>query len=163
MSTNTSHAIKQTKPFASLEHELYVALQLLAVRLKGETEQLMKQANLSTTQFNVLRILRGAGDQGLTCGEIGGRLINKDPDVTRLLDRMEKQGLVERARSGQDRRVVLTRISERGRALVAQFDQPLAELHQKQFRHLSQAKLRQLFNLLEEITGSAGEEAAFSD
>lgn len=134
---------------ASLEHEVYLALQVLATRLRDETEELFKAEGLSTTQFNVLRILRGAGDQGLTCGEIGARLINKDPDVTRLLDRMEKLGLVERARSEQDRRVVLTRLSVRGRELVGRFDRPLSELHGRQFAHLQPEQLQTLLGLLQ--------------
>lgn len=138
------------QPSSSLEHEAYLALQLLATQLRDETEGLLKGARLSITQFNVLRILRGSGEQGLTCGEIGTRLINKDPDVTRLLDRMEKQGLVERTRSAQDRRVVLTRISDRGLSVVGQLDTPLAELHRRQFGHLGAPRLRQLLALLAE-------------
>ncbi|GGK22729.1 hypothetical protein GCM10008955_15240 [Deinococcus malanensis] len=97
---------QQSSSSTRLEHEEYLALQLLATRMRDESEVMLKAAGLSITQFNVLRILRGSGEQGLTCGEIGARLINKDPDVTRLLDRMEKQELVERLRSDHDRRVV---------------------------------------------------------
>lgn len=147
-----------TPSFSSTEHEAYLVLQRLAVRLKDETEQLLKPEGLSLTQFNVLRILRGAGEQGLTCGEIGARMLNKDPDVTRLLDRMEKQGLVGRARSVQDRRVVLTRITERGKGLIGQFDEPLAQLHRRQFQHLPPARLRQLIDLLEEAGAQTADE-----
>ncbi|PNY79834.1 MarR family winged helix-turn-helix transcriptional regulator [Deinococcus koreensis] len=134
---------------STLEHDVYLALQRLSLRLRDETEEVFKAQGLSSTQFNVLRILRGAGDQGLTCGEIGARLINKDPDVTRLLDRMEKHGLVERARSEQDRRVVLTRLSGRGRDLVGHFDGPLSELHGRQFAHLEPEQLQALLALLQ--------------
>lgn len=133
---------------STLEHEAYLALQLLATQLRDESEGLLKAAGLSITQFNVLRILRGSGKQGLTCGDIGTRLINKDPDVTRLLDRMEKQGLVERARSEQDRRVVLTRISDKGLNVVGQLDTPLEHLHHRQFGHLGVQRLQQLLVLL---------------
>ncbi|ADV65982.1 MarR family winged helix-turn-helix transcriptional regulator [Deinococcus maricopensis] len=133
---------------AALEHATYLALQTLAVRLHDDTEELFKREGLSATQFNVLRILRGAGEHPLTCGEIAARLINRDPDVTRLLDRLEKQGLVERARSTQDRRVLLTRLSPQGRALVDRFDAPLADLHHRQFQHLSTERLHLLLTLL---------------
>ena len=152
MPTDTRTAIKQSKPFSSLEHEVYVALQLLAVRLRDDTELLLKPHGLSPTQLNVLRVLRGAGGNGLTCGDVAARLINRDPDVTRLLDRLEKQGLVQRARSTQDRRVVLTAISEQGRALLDNLDAPLDEQHRLQFGHLGQEKLAQLLGLLEEAT-----------
>lgn len=147
MSTSST---SQQSSSSTLEHEAYLALQLLATQLRDETEVLLKASGLSITQFNVLRILRGSGEQGLTCGEIGTRLINKDPDVTRLLDRMEKQGLVERARSEQDRRVVLTRVSARGLTVVGQLDTPLEELHHRQFGHLGAHRLRQLLDLLTE-------------
>ena len=136
---------------STLEHQAYLAVQRLALRLRDDTEQLLKNEGLSATQYNVLRILRGAGDDSLTCGDIAGRLLNKDPDVTRLLDRMEKQGLVERARSQHDRRVLLTRLSEQGRAVVDRFDEPMLDLHRRQFQHLSPARLRLLLDLLGEL------------
>ena len=136
----------------SLEHATYLALQVLAVRLNDDTEELLKQGGLSGTQFNVLRILRGAGDQPLTCGDIARQLINKDPDVTRLLDRLDRQGLVERLRSEQDRRVLLTRLSSEGRAVVARYDTPLAELHRHQFANLAPAALAQLLTLLQDVS-----------
>lgn len=138
---------------AELEHAAYLALQTLAVRLHDDTEELFKGEGLSVTQFNVLRILRGAGDQPLTCGEIAQRLLNKDPDVTRLLDRLDKQGLVERVRNEQDRRVVLTRLSPQGQTLVDRFDAPLAALHRQQFKHLSPERLSLLLTLLQEAAG----------
>lgn len=138
---------------AELEHAAYLALQTLAVRLHDDTEGLFKGEDLSVTQFNVLRILRGAGDQPLTCGEIAQRLLNKDPDVTRLLDRLDKQDLVERVRNQHDRRVVLTRLSPQGRALVDRFDAPLAALHRQQFEHLSPERLSLLLTLLQEAAG----------
>ncbi|MBB5233939.1 MarR family winged helix-turn-helix transcriptional regulator [Deinococcus budaensis] len=147
---STSRAVSPPRPFSSPEHEAYVTLQRLATRLRDETEALLKTGGLSVTQFNVLRILRGSGREGLTCGEIGGRLINKDPDVTRLLDRLEKLGLVERARSEHDRRVVLTHLSPEGRALLGRFDAPLAELHRRQFAHLPPERLGALLGLLYE-------------
>ncbi|WP_216320454.1 MarR family winged helix-turn-helix transcriptional regulator [Deinococcus aestuarii] len=146
-------------PFVSLEHEVYLTLQRLAADLGHQTAELLKGADLSPAQFNVLRILRGAGEGGLTCGEIGERLITHDSDVTRLLDRLEKQELVTRVRSTQDRRVVLTCITGRGRAILADLDQPLAELHRAQLGHLGSQRLRQLLGLLGEASAH-GEEVA---
>ncbi|MBZ9715185.1 MarR family winged helix-turn-helix transcriptional regulator [Deinococcus multiflagellatus] len=142
-------------PPAVLEHQLYLALQVLGLRLKDDIEQLFKHEGLSTTQFNVLRILRGAGGQALTCGAIADQLLNRDPDVTRLLDRMEKQGLIERARSDQDRRVLLTRLSAHGRALVDRLDEPLLALHRQQFQALSPQQMEQLLSLLRQVTASS--------
>ena len=148
-----NHEIRHSAAASSgPEHQTYLALQRLALRLKDETDQFLKQEGLTGTQFNVLRILRGAGDTPLTCSEIAERLLNKDPDVTRLLDRMEKQGLVERVRSEQDRRVLLTHLSAQGQEVVARLDGPLAQLHRQQFSHLAPERLRLLLELLGEAT-----------
>lgn len=132
----------------SPEHTTYLALQRLALRQQHETAELLRDYDLSGPQFNVLRILRGAGEQGLTCSEIGGRLLVHDPDVTRLLDRLQKAGLVRRDRDRPDRRVVATRLTDQGRALLARIDQPISALHARQFAHLNPAQLQQLLTLL---------------
>ncbi|WP_019011578.1 MarR family winged helix-turn-helix transcriptional regulator [Deinococcus aquatilis] len=137
---------------STLEHQTYLALQGLALRLKEETEQLLKDEGLTLTQFNVLRILRGSSEDALTCGEIAERLLNKDPDVTRLLDRMEKQGLIARARSEKDRRVLLTHLSPHGRATVDRLDSPMLNLHHRQFQHLSVERRQLLLELLSEAS-----------
>ncbi|WP_293915080.1 MarR family transcriptional regulator [Deinococcus sp.] len=142
-----------TSPSSSIttpEHQLYLALQTLASDLSQQPTELLRATGLSTAQFNVLRILRGAG-AGLTCGEIGGRLIARDPDVTRLLDRLEHAGLVARTRERRDRRVVTSRISEAGLKLLASLDAPLSRLHAAQFAHLPPEKLELLLTLLREI------------
>jgi DNA-binding MarR family transcriptional regulator len=154
MPSKTATALKQSAPFTSLEHEVYVALQRLSSGLNDQITELLKASNLSGPQFNVLRILRGA-HEGLTCGEISGRLIAKDPDVTRLLDRMEKQDLVARARERQDRRIVTTRITEKGQAVLQELDGPINVMHRQQLEHLGSEKLTQLLNLLEEATKGA--------
>ena len=107
----------------------------------------LKAENLSSTQYNVLRILRGA-PQGLPCGEIAGRMITRDPDVTRLLDRMEKRGLISRARDSRDRRMVLARISAEGLKLVNRLDEPVQQMHRKLLGHLGRERLRALGELL---------------
>jgi DNA-binding MarR family transcriptional regulator len=109
--------------------------------------QVLKTADLSPAQYNVLRILRGAPD-GLGCGEIANRMITRDPDITRLLDRMEKRGLISRSRETRDRRMVLTRISPEGLALLGRLDEPVREAHRRQLGHLGRQRLRALAELL---------------
>ena len=130
------------------EHATFLAVQRLAQRQAAQVAELLKAHGLSLAQFNVLRILRGAG-QGLTCGEIGERLIAHDPDVTRLLDRLEGQGWVSRQRDGADRRVVTGQLTPAGAALLDSLDEPAAALHRAQFVHLSADQLSKLLALLE--------------
>ena len=98
-------------PQPDLEERVFVSLLRTADALSRGAEALLKPFNLSGTQYNALRILRGAGEEGLACREVGERLISRDPDITRLLDRMESRGWIARAREAQDRRVVKTRIT----------------------------------------------------
>ena len=139
--------------FTSLEHEVYLSLQRLALSFAHDVAELFKTFELSAPQFNILRILRGAvergEDEGLACGEIGERLLAHAPDLTRLLDRMALQGLVVRTRGNSDRRVVTTQITERGLALLAELDAPLADLHIRQLGHLGEERLAELKTLLE--------------
>jgi DNA-binding MarR family transcriptional regulator len=107
----------------------------------------LKAEELSMTQYNVLRILRGAAD-GLPCGEIGNRMITRDPDITRLLDRLEKRGLIVRSRETKDRRMVMARITPLGLKLLARLDEPVQETHHKQLGHLGRDRLRALTELL---------------
>lgn len=109
--------------------------------------QVLKNEDLSATQYNVLRILRGA-PEGLACGEIGNRMITRDPDITRLLDRLEKRGLISRERDTKDRRMVLTRITAEGLKLLARLDGPVQESHHRQLGHLGRERLKQLAELL---------------
>ncbi len=103
---------KRAKPALSQENRIFVALLQAADTLGQEAEQLLKASGLTGAQYNVLRILRGAEPEGLPCGGIGDRMISHDPDMTRLLDRLEKRGLITRARQTDDRRVVKTRITQ---------------------------------------------------
>ena len=106
--------IRQSQPFASLEEEAMLNLARTADRMQSSVRQLLKPFGLTPNQYNALRILRGAGPGGLTCTELGERLVSEDPDITRLLDRLAKQQLVRRRRNEGDRRVVYTEISPRG-------------------------------------------------
>ncbi len=142
---------KSSSPAASLENRIFVALLQAADTLGQEAEQFLKAAGLTGAQYNVLRILRGAGPEGLPCRGIGDRMISHDPDMTRLLDRMEKRGLITRERQTDDRRVVKARITPQALSLLKTFDQPVHELHKRQFRHISAARLKILSDLLEEV------------
>ena len=108
---------------------------------------ILKNEDLSSNQYNVLRILRGA-PEGLACGEIGSRMISRDPDITRLLDRLEKRGLISRCRETKDRRTVLTRISSEGLKLLARLDEPVQQAHREQLGHLGRERLKALAELL---------------
>jgi DNA-binding MarR family transcriptional regulator len=134
-----------------LEARVFVALLKAADSLGQDAEQLVKSAGLTGAQYNVLRILRGAGPEGLACSSIGDRMISHDPDMTRLLDRMEKRGLISRERQTDDRRVIKTRITPQGLELLKTLDQPVRELHKRQFRHMPAARLKILAGLLEEL------------
>jgi len=145
-----SHA-RPSRPPISLENRVFIALLQSADALAQEAEQLVKAAGLTGAQYNVLRILRGAEPRGLPCRGIGDRMISHDPDMTRLLDRMEKRGLIIRARQTDDRRVVKTRITPQGLSLLKTLDQPVRDLHKRQFLHMSAARLKILSDLLEEV------------
>jgi DNA-binding MarR family transcriptional regulator len=130
-----------------LEETTFVELLHTADRLSRGPAALLKQEDLSMTQYNVLRILRGA-PEGLPCGEIGRRLVTREPDITRLFDRMEKRGLISRCRESKDRRTVLTRITDAGLKTVNRLDEPVQELHRSQLAHLGRERLRALTGLL---------------
>jgi DNA-binding MarR family transcriptional regulator len=141
--------IKKVRPFESLEQEAMLNLLRTADVLAGQMGDVLKPSGLSSTQYNVLRILRGAGADGLPCGEVAGRMITRDPDVTRLLDRLEKRGLISRSRDGKDRRVVCARITNAGAKLLTELDPVVVEAHRRQLNHLGAAQLKRLIELLE--------------
>jgi DNA-binding MarR family transcriptional regulator len=116
---------------------------------------ILKPEDLSPTQYNVLRILRGA-PEGLPCGEIAKRMITRDPDITRLLDRLEKRGLIARSREARDRRTVMARITGAGLKLLARLDEPVQAAHRKQLGRLARGRLRLLTDLLREARSQLG-------
>jgi DNA-binding MarR family transcriptional regulator len=134
-----------------LEAEVFVALQRVADHLLRDMAKLLRAYGLSPAPYNVLRILRGATPAGLPCGEIGARLIQADPDVTRLLDRMEKQGWIERERGEHDRRVVIARITKTGLALVNKLDAPVNERHEATLGGLGKKRLAGLARELQSL------------
>jgi DNA-binding MarR family transcriptional regulator len=145
--------IRQAKPFGSVEEEALLNLMRTASVLGGAEADALKPYELSLPQYNILRILRGAGPQGLACQEIAERMIARDPDVTRLLDRLETRALIQRARSSEDRRVVVTKIAEAGLKLLASIDTELRDLPKKLLGRLGEKRLRVLIGLLERARG----------
>jgi DNA-binding MarR family transcriptional regulator len=149
--------IHQTKAFATMEEEFLVALLRTTDILQERFEQIVRPFNISMTQYNVLRILRGAEPTGRTCGEIGERMIAREPDVTRLLERMEKSGFIKRARNGQDRRVVVTRITSAGLKLLDEMEPHLREIGGL-LKPMGQKKIEKMLRLLDEARALIREE-----
>lgn len=140
--------IKQTKPFASKEEEVYLNLQRTAEALRSVVVETLKPYELTGSQYNVLRILRGAGAEGVKCSEISERLVTKDSDITRLLDRLIARNLVTRERDDKDRRVIVARITEAGLKLLAELDEPVLKVSRERLGHLGVDLLEQLNALL---------------
>lgn len=143
--------IKQKAPFTSIEQEVYLNLLKTGDAVSQPVEKLLRASGLSATQYNVLRILRGAGRQGLTCGETAERMVTHDPDITRLLDRLENRKLITRSRSTGDRRIVTTRITPEGIRLLRSLDKPVIDLGRRLFRHMAKQDLRKLSSLLDQV------------
>jgi MarR family transcriptional regulator, organic hydroperoxide resistance regulator len=139
------------------EDRAFIALQKAADKLALQAEQLLKSKGLTGAQYNVLRILRGAEPQGLACSSIAERMISHDPDMTRLLDRMEKRHLITRQRQSDDRRIVKTRITSGGQQLLERLDPTIRALHKRQFAHMTRARVRTLVDLLDEICAEDAE------
>ena len=157
MTKSLAEQIKQTRPFASPEQEALLAIRRTAASLLAPWEKFLKaKFRLSTSLFNVLRILRGSHPTALTCGEIGERTIARDPDVTRLVDRLSALGLVTRARSQSDRRVVKVSITAKGLALLRELDPHAQRMPPALIGHVSAAKLQQLARLLAEVLDGMG-------
>jgi DNA-binding MarR family transcriptional regulator len=145
-----------SKPKSALEtpeHEAFALLQRTASDFDQQVARLLKPAGMTLGTFNVLRILRRAGAAGLACSELSERLVHHDPDVTRLLDRLEARGLVTRSRDEDDRRVVIARITADGLRAVEKLDDPVAALHAQQFTPLSREQRRVLVSLLQQLRG----------
>jgi DNA-binding MarR family transcriptional regulator len=146
-----SSRTRVARPPVLLEARVFIALQKIADALAQEAEQLLKAHGLTGAQYNVLRILRGAEPEGLACSSISDRMISHDPDMTRLLDRMEKRALITRQRQKDDRRVVKTRITPAGLDLLKGLDEPVREVHKRQFRHIPSSRLKTLAELLDQV------------
>lgn len=140
--------IRQRKPFRSIYEEAALNIVRTAALLTADFEQIFKPYGLTGTQYNVLRILRGADEAGLCRNDVRDRLLTRMPDATRLLDRMEKAGLISRAREQEDRRLVTTRLTKKGRQLVDDLDPIVARQHRERLGHMSDKRLATLNSLL---------------
>jgi DNA-binding MarR family transcriptional regulator len=151
MSHSLQAELHQRRAFRSREEEAYLSLLRTADRLQRQASDLFRDYDLTHTQYNALRILRGAGPDGLLTGEVGARLVTQDPDIGRLLDRLRQRGWVERLREPGDRRCVRAVLSEAGRALVDALDAPVEALLHAQFADLPRAALDTLIDLLGDL------------
>ncbi len=149
--------IRQTKPFRHLEEEVYIAIRLTAQVMEQPWARYLKRTEgISPSQYNLLRILRGAGEEGRTMSEISERMLNRDPDVTRLADRTVKLGLARRKRDAEDRRVVKLYIAERGLAMLSRLDEAVEVFLKQALGGLGSNRLRQLRDLLGEARAGFG-------
>lgn len=147
--SHSSQPAGRARPNPCPEEAAFLELLRTTDHLSRELVPVLKAEELSMTQYNVLRILRGA-PEGLPCGEIGNRMITRDPDITRLLDRLEKRSFISRTREERDRRTVVTRITPEGLKLLAQLDEPVRQAHRQQLGHLGRERLKHLCDLLQE-------------
>lgn len=147
MAGELQNELKQNKPFGSREEEIYLTILRTAEVLSWGVIETLKRADLTPTQYNALRILRGAGPDGASCREVGERMVTKESDITRLLNRLEARGLITRER-GEDRRFLVVRIADKGLGLLSELDEPVAECHRRQLGHMGDAQFNSLSKLL---------------
>lgn len=150
MTPSLQSELQQRKPFGSLEQEAMLSIARTAALLEHGTAEALKPYGLTPTQYNALRILRGAEPGGLCRNEVRDRLVARVPDATRLLDRLDEMGLVVRERQGDDRRFVRSRITRKGLDLLRPLDEVTQALHARQLGHLGEGNLRTLVGLLGE-------------
>lgn len=156
MAADLRAELKQTKPFRGVRHEAWLSIQRTAAVLEHSFETWLKPQGITATQYNVLRILRGAGPGGLCRNEISERMVRRVPDVTRLLDRLEQQGLIGRARRGTDRRYVTTTITREGLRVLERLDAAVDDFHRRELRHLDEGRLTALVDLLNAVREKDG-------
>ena len=157
MTGTVAQALKQKKPFSSPEQEILLGLRMAAARVVEPWARFLKTtAQLTNNQYNVLRILRGSHPAKLACSDIAERMIDRDPDITRLIDRLEKRGLVKRIRSRRDRRVVEVGITDKGLALVRGLDAHVQRMPKALLGHLGVERLGQFGILLEAVISDLG-------
>lgn len=158
MSVALQNELKQNKPFTNDTEAAHLAVLVTAERLKANAAQVFRAKDLTAAQYNVLRILRGAGKNGITCSDISSRMITRDSDITRMLDRLEARGLIVRERQAEDRRVVKAFIAEEGLQLLKELDRPLRKFIENQMAGLSESDLRKLVRILDKIRGNISEQ-----
>jgi DNA-binding MarR family transcriptional regulator len=152
--------IKQGRPFASAAAEAVVTLLATADRVRTSLAQVVEAHGITLQQYNVLRILRGAGPEGLPTLEIAARMIEHNPGVTRLLDRLEARNLVRRVRCPEDRRQVLCHASEAARRLLTGLEGPVADAGRRVLAPLDRSRTAELVRLLDAVRASAASPAA---
>ena len=143
--------IHQKRPFESREVEVFLNLMRTHETMMQPANKFFREHGLTDTLYNVLRIIRGAGDQGVTCSQVAERIITRVPDVTRLIDRLTKAKLVKRERNEQDRRVVELFLTAKGTALLSKMEEPLTSLHKENFSHMTERELATLNRLLTKL------------
>jgi len=146
-----AEALQQTRPFTDITQEAYLSILRTASEISHLGDHMLKEYGVTQAQYNVLRILRGAGCKGLCRNEIAERLVTAMPDVSRLLDRMEEAGWISRERGQKDRRQVSTFITPDGLALLKELDEPVKNAHRAQFKGMEESQLRELIELLTEV------------
>lgn len=141
--------LKTGRPFTSREEEVFLNVLRTADALTRNFAEVLKPASLTPAQYNALRILRGARPEGLACKDISERMVARDPDITRLLDRIERRGLITRSRESRDRRVITTRITEEGLRVLATLDAAVEGMHREMLGHMGEKRLEALSEMLE--------------
>jgi len=152
--------IRQTKPFASAADEAVVTLLGTADRVRTELSRVVEAHGVTLQQYNVLRILRGAGDEGLPTLDIAARMIEHSPGITRLLDRLEAKKLVRRVRCPEDRRQVLCHATDPARRLLAGLDGPVADAGRRALAPLDRSRTAELIRLLDAVRAASASPAA---
>jgi len=153
---NLHREIRQTKPFLSLGQEAILGILSTADRVRRVLSKLLAPHGITLQQYNVLRILRGAGEEGLPTLEIADRMIEHSPGITRLLDRLETKGLVRRERCPKDRRQMLCWITEVGQEILAEIDQPITDIEGRALSDMERADVERLIKLLDAVRASYG-------
>lgn len=149
MDSPASDSANTSRRFDSLEQEAFLNLWRTYDRLHVREEELFERYDLTPQQYNALRLLRGEGSGKLATLALAARLVSRAPDITRLVDKLEERGLIERERPSDNRRMVLIGLTDKGRALLTELDERVRECHVRQLGHLSQEQLRQLITLLQ--------------
>jgi len=144
-------ALKQNRPFASLQQEAFLSILRTASELSHAAEKFLREFDITQPQYNVLRILRGAGAEGLCRNEISARMVAATPDMSRLLDRMERSGWITRERDENDRRQVSTFITDSGRKLLATVEGPVHEQTHRLLEGVKSSDLKMLLDVLAQI------------
>ncbi|MGF1573405.1 MAG: MarR family winged helix-turn-helix transcriptional regulator [Sumerlaeia bacterium] len=149
MVTKALEHLKQTKGFESNRQELFLLLLRVVENLTYGLERKLEEQGVTMTQYNALRILKGAGEEGLPCREVGNRMVKRVPDVTRLLDRLEKQELITRKRVETNRRIVMSKITPKGEELIQRLNPMTESFHNHSFANFNDGEVEQLIHLLD--------------